>query len=344
MAADGDTRLHSLNPQRFDKTIEYETIYHKHYLKTIMDRPFVAGGAMWCLVDFNSYARIDASPHKNTKGVATDERVPKDVYYYYQANLLKKPFIKIGSRNWVLRGAIGDENTQYTEPVEVYSNLNEVSLWLNGKFLDKQPVKDKVAIFNVPVKDGINELKASAMENGTAYEDFASIDFKLQPARLNSKTLPFKALNVSLGDNRFYIDNKLKQVWMPEQPYSPGSWGYVGGHVFAMKDTNLQKFGSNQNILGTNDDPVYATQRVGLSDFKLDLPDGKYQVTLLFAGVCRLIIKHHLPYLTLMVRLRKKRPLQAAVLISSSTIKKLPMPLAMIITCSPCALIPSGTQ
>ncbi|HZY38471.1 MAG TPA: glycoside hydrolase family 2 TIM barrel-domain containing protein [Mucilaginibacter sp.] len=280
---DGDARLHSLNPQRFDKTVEYQTIYHKHYLKAIMDRQFIAGAAMWCLVDFNSYARIDASPHKNTKGVATDERMPKDVYYYYQANLLKRPFVKIGSHNWTLRGGIGDDNNQCIQPVEVYSNLPEVSLWLNGKLLDKQPVKDKVALFNVPFTNGINELKASAGENGTDYEDFTTINFRMIPVVLNSKTLPFNELNVSLGDARFYIDNKLQQVWLPEKPYSPGSWGYVGGHIFTMRDTNLQKFGTNQNILGTNDDPIYATQRVGLSDFKLDVPDGKYQVTLLFA-------------------------------------------------------------
>jgi len=280
---DGDTRLHSLNPQRFDKTIEYQTIYHKHYLKAMMDRPFVAGGAMWCLVDFNSYGRIDASPHKNTKGVATDERVPKDVYYYYQANLLKKPFIKIGSRNWVIRGGTGDENAQCTQPVEVYSNLAEVSLSLNGKLLDKQQVKDKVAVFNVPFSNGVNNLKASAEENGIVFEDFTTINFKVQPVSLNSKTRPFRELNVSLGDSRFYADDKLQQIWLPEKPYSPGSWGYIDGQIFAMKDTNLQKFGTNQNILGTDYDPIYATQRVGLSDFKADVPDGKYQIKLLFA-------------------------------------------------------------
>jgi beta-galactosidase len=50
-----------------------------------------------------------------------------------------------------------------------------------------------------------------------------------------------------------------------------------------MKNNGLQKFGSNKNILGTDEDPIYATQRVGLDAFKLDVPDGKYQVTLLFA-------------------------------------------------------------
>ncbi|MDB5158420.1 MAG: hypothetical protein JWR50_3127, partial [Mucilaginibacter sp.] len=281
--ADGDTRLHSLQPERFDKTIEYQTIYHKRYLKDIMDRPYVAGGAMWCLVDFNSEARIDAAPHTNTKGVATDERVPKDVYYYYQANLLKKPFVKIGSRNWTLRGGIANDQTECIQPVEIYSNLPEVSLWLNGRLLSTQPVKDKVAMFSVAFKNGVNALRASSTEAGISYEDFANINFQLQPQLLKDKNLSFQELNVSLGDTRFYSDDKLRQVWLPEKPYTPGSWGYIGGHVFSMKNNNLQKAGTNKNILGTEYDPIYATQRVGLADFKLDVPDGKYQVTLLFA-------------------------------------------------------------
>jgi beta-galactosidase len=281
--ADGDTRLHSLQPERFDKTIEYQTIYHKRYLKDIMDRPYVAGGAMWCLVDFNSEARIDAAPHTNTKGVATDERVPKDVYYYYQANLLKKPFVKIGSRNWTLRGGIANDQTECIQPVEIYSNLPEVSLWLNGRLLSTQPVKDKVAMFSVAFKNGVNALRASSTEAGISYEDFANINFQLQPQLLKDKNLSFQELNVSLGDTRFYSDDKLRQVWLPEKPYTPGSWGYIGGHVFSMKNNDLQKAGTNKNILGTEYDPIYATQRVGLADFKLDVPDGKYQVTLLFA-------------------------------------------------------------
>jgi len=280
--ADGDTRLHSANPERFDKTIEYQTIYHKKYLKEIMARPFVAGAAMWCLVDFNSYARIDASPHTNTKGVATNERVPKDVYYYYQANLSKQPVVKIGSRNWTVRGGIADANATCTQPIEVYSNLSEVSLWLNGKLLSTQTVTNKVALFNVPFTNGMNNLKALGIKDGVNYEDFTSINFQMQPALLKDLNLPFKELNVSLGDTRSYTDSKLQQFWLPEKPYTPGSWGYIGGHVFSMKGSALQKAGTNKNILGTNDDPIYATQKVGLSDFKLDVPDGKYQVTLLF--------------------------------------------------------------
>ena len=280
---DGDTRLHSFDPERFDKTIEYETLYHKKYLKDIMDRPFVSGGALWCLVDFNSEGRIDAAPHINTKGMATSERLPKDVYFYYQANLLQKPFIKIGSHNWSLRGGIENKDEVCTQPVEVYSNLPEVSLWLNGKLISKQVVHDKVALFDVPFKNGVNVLKAWATANNDNYEDLITVNFKMEAEDLRSAILPFKEINVSLGDKRFYIDDKLQQVWFPEKPYTQGSWGYIGGQVFSMKGSNLQKFGTNKNILGTDYDPIYATQRVGLTDFKLDVPDGKYEITLLFA-------------------------------------------------------------
>jgi beta-galactosidase len=41
---------------------------------------------------------------------------------------------------------------------------------------------------------------------------------------------------VSLGDKRFYVDDKLQQVWLPEQPYAKGSWGYVGGDHVQLPD------------------------------------------------------------------------------------------------------------
>lgn len=292
---DGDTRLHNFEPERFDKTIEYEILYHKKYLKDIMDRPFVTGGALWCLVDFNSEGRIDAAPHVNTKGMATSERVPKDVYFYYQANLLKRPFIRIGSHNWTLRGGIGDKDGTCTQPVEVYSNLPEVSLWLNGKLIGKQQVKDKVALFSVPFRNGVNVLKAATADN-IADEDEVSINFKMVPENLQTGVLPFTEINVSLGDKRFYIDDKLQQVWLPEKPYTPGSWGYVGGHTFTMQGSSLQTYGTNKDILGTDYDPIYATQRVGLSDFKLDVPDGKYEVNLLFVELLSRQEQKALPY------------------------------------------------
>ncbi|WP_375378245.1 malectin domain-containing carbohydrate-binding protein [Hymenobacter cellulosilyticus] len=69
---------------------------------------------------------------------------------------------------------------------------------------------------------------------------------------------------------------------MPEQEYTPGGWGYVGGKVYKLPGERLP-YGSDRDILGTGYDALYETQRVGLSQFRLDVPDGEYEVTLHFA-------------------------------------------------------------
>jgi beta-galactosidase len=42
-------------------------------------------------------------------------------------------------------------------------------------------------------------------------------------------------------------------------------------------------YGSDRDILGTDYDAIYETQRVGLTQFRLDVPDGEYEVVLHFA-------------------------------------------------------------
>jgi beta-galactosidase len=39
----------------------------------------------------------------------------------------------------------------------------------------------------------------------------------------------------------------------------------------------------SKNILGTEQDPIFQTQRVGIKSFKLDVPNGKYSVSLYLA-------------------------------------------------------------
>ncbi|MVN20720.1 beta-galactosidase [Mucilaginibacter sp. HMF7410] len=281
--ADADTRIHSTQPERFDKSIEYQTYYHQYYLKTILQKPFVAGAAIWNLVDFNSEQRKDATPHINTKGITTSERIPKDAYFFYQANLLKKPFLKIGATGWKLRTGIADLNNTCTQQVYIFTNGVQVQLWHNGKMLQNQATNSGVAVFQVPFTNGNNTIKAASTVNGVVCEDIAQINFKLIPALFKNKPLQYTDLNISLGDRRFFVDEKLAQVWMPEQPYHKGSWGYIGGKVFTMPAQSRQSFGSDKDIYGTDMDAIYQTQRTGIQAFKFDVPDGEYELTLGFA-------------------------------------------------------------
>lgn len=281
--ADADIHIHSNLPERFDKSIEYQTQYHQYYLKTILDKPFVAGAALWNLSDFNSEQRKDATPHINTKGLNTGDRVPKDAYFFYQANLLKKPFLRIGAAGWRLRTGMANADNTCLQTVCVFTNGRLVQLWHNGKMLQNQEANAGVAVFNVPFIDGDNTIKAVSTVNNVVCEDITAINFKLIPAVFKNKAMSFNELNISLGDKRFFVDETLNQVWLPEQPYQKGSWGYVGGKVFNMPNQSRQSFGSDKDIFGTELDAVYQTQRTGIEAFKFDVPDGEYDLTLGFA-------------------------------------------------------------
>lgn len=296
--ADADVRLHDFDPVRFDKTVEYANIYHQEYLKAIMERPFAAAAMIWNLAEFSSEERGETTPHINAKGILTQDRKVKDPYLFYQANLLSKPFIQIGSKEWKIRtGFAASESTPVcVQPVTVFSNQKEVSLKLNGKLLGTAAVHQGTAQFSVPFANGLNRLTVAAVVDGIEVTDQADIHFRLLSQHLKSKAIPFTKMNISLGDKRFFYDENSAEVWIPEQAYQSGSWGYTGGKVFTMKNTSRQSYGSDKDILGTDLDPVFATQRVGIEQFKLDVPDGDYEVTLHFAELISADQKEGLAY------------------------------------------------
>jgi beta-galactosidase len=295
--ADADPRIHSFTPVRFDKSLEYAMLYHQIYIKEILKRPFVAGAAVWNLADFNSETRDETMPHVNNKGLLTLDRQPKNTYFLYQANLLKKPFLKIGNGSWHLRSGVATSNdNSLTQNLQVITNTDSVELFLNGKSLGKKGVVERIANWNVPFINGKNDLKAISSVDGSILEDRCSLDFNLQPFNLADTKPSFKAINITLGGQRQFIDNQQHEIWLPSQIYKPGSWGSVGGEVFKIKNSGRQSYGTDKNIRGTANDPIYQTQLVGLESYQLDVPKGKYEVTLYFAELMGNGIQSVLPY------------------------------------------------
>jgi len=281
--ADADYRIHASKPIRFDKSIAYASVYHQFYLKAMLDRSFVAAAIAWNLADFSSEERGETDPHLNNKGLLTIDRKPKDTYYFYQANLLKQPFIKIGMGNRTVISGTAANHNNYIETVPVYSNQPMVSLTVNGKKLGEKQTLQGIANFEVEFKNGQNYLHASTVANNEVFTAEYAVVARVIPAQLTSTTIPFSQLNVSLGDTRTFTEETSQQVWLPEQAYTKGSWGYMGGKRFAMKDTARVSFGSNKAVAGTDLDPIYQTQRVGIAKFIADVKPGKYEVTLHFA-------------------------------------------------------------
>lgn len=287
--ADVDSRIHSFHPERFDFSVEYGDLYHEHYLKTILKFDFLAAAALWNLNDFHSEIRKNAVPHINSKGITETDRGPKNTYYLYQANLLKTPFVKIAA--WENRAGIASGAGSSLQPVKIYSNGPLVAVFHNGKKVGDVTINGGTGTLNIAFVDGINQVEARLPEENIA--DIRRVHFTLLPEKLNAD---FQELNVMLGTRRYFEDKETATVWVPEKPYERGSWGFIGGEAVRPKT----RFGSlpaaEINVLGTELDPIFQTQRMGLESFRADVSPGRYAVYLYWADLSALEDEEIIPY------------------------------------------------
>ncbi|ALJ05405.1 hypothetical protein APS56_09865 [Pseudalgibacter alginicilyticus] len=279
--ADVHPRLHSMKPERFDYTVEYGNKYHEHYIKAIQSRSFIVGANIWNLNDFYSESRGYALPRTNLKGITTLDREKKDTWWLYKTALSKTPVIKFGQNQWKIRGGVAEAGKDFcTLPVTVYSNGDSVELWHNNNVVYNAKVVDNIARFSIPFVNGKNSFIAKMKVDSKEYIDVLDVDFRLAPNNFSEFKDEFYGLNVLLGTNRIYEDKVKSQVWIPEQPYTKGSWGYVGGERFRPKTRFGSLPSSDLDIIDSEDDPIYQTQRVDIQKFKLDVPDGRYVISL----------------------------------------------------------------
>ena len=71
-----------------------------------------------------------------------------------------------------------------------------------------------------------------------------------------------------------YTDHAGNQ-WNADQQYSPGNWGYIGG----------KSYFKSIPIDGTVDDSLYQSERYNMDEYRFDIPNGYYQITLDFAEI-----------------------------------------------------------
>jgi beta-galactosidase len=292
--ADVDSRLHSSLPERFDYTQEYGNLYHEHYLKAIMNRKFISGAAIWNLNDFFSESRAAAVPHVNNKGITGLNREKKDTYLLYQANFLKKPFLAFGSNSWYNRAGVETQTGICSQNISIYSNLPNIKVNINSRFLGEFKTENGVAIVPIPFKNGINIIYASAKNGIEEVFDFYKTNFQIIPNQINDSS--FESLNVMLGSNRYFEDKSASICWIPEQAYINGSWGFIGGKSFKTNTRYGQLPASELDILNTTQDPIFQTQRNGIDEFKADVADGIYEVYFYWAHLIPKVQKEALAY------------------------------------------------
>lgn len=280
--ADADPRIRSLQPVRYDKSIEYTTRFHQFYFTEMMKRPYVAGAIIWNLADFNSETRTETMPHMNNKGLMEWDRTPKDAYYFYEAVLSKSPFIKILGSCQNKFGVADSTSAICYQPIQVASNLDSVVISLNGVTQAKLQVKEGLCECRLAFKEGTNTLVAEGKKNKQTFRDVVQTKIHLQPPCLVNNNIPFQQINILLGSTRYYTDEK-GNWWQPDQDYKKGGWGSIGGAKFKLENNGRLPYGTDKNIIGTDDDPVYQTQQTGIRQYRLDVPPGNYEITFHFA-------------------------------------------------------------
>jgi hypothetical protein len=89
---------------------------------------------------------------------------------------------------------------------------------------------------------------------------------------------PLVAFRVNCGDGT-YTDTR-KNLWLADQPYAPGGWGYVG--------TNRNTYSVGNAITNTTDPVLYQSESYfnpGNGAYRFTVPNGNYRVTLKFAEI-----------------------------------------------------------
>jgi beta-galactosidase len=142
---------------------EYQAALHEATWLALAARPFIWGKFVWNMFDFASDGRNEGdTPGRNDKGLVTfDRQTKKDAFYWYKANWSSEPLAYITSRRFTPR-------TTETVDVKVYSNLDSVTLSVNGAAIGApQPVTDRRARWTaVPLQVGDNTIEVVA--NGSA--------------------------------------------------------------------------------------------------------------------------------------------------------------------------------
>lgn len=129
------------------------------YLKS---HSYMGGVFIWTAFDYFGEPSPFAFPGIGSQfGICDVNGLPKDYYYYYQAQWTDKPMVHV-MPHWDKEGLEIDASGQ--TPVRVFSNADSVELFINGESQGLQQLDDCQANYKVSYQPG--ELKVIAYKEG----------------------------------------------------------------------------------------------------------------------------------------------------------------------------------
>jgi beta-galactosidase len=274
--ADSDERIHALAPRAFDFSTEHQQRFHESHLPQLLARPYLVGSAVWNQFDFGVKGRHDSKPNVNQKGLYYLDRTPKDVAWLYRAALRAPPVVHIASRDW--RERAGSRPEDRAQPVTVYSNLDAIELFVGGRSLGRQPVRDYVARWMVPFTHGDNALRARGARGGQVAEDAMTVRYTDRSTFFSDPASAVRTFAVNAGSHYQYVDAGGR-VWEADREYERGAWGSEGG-----KGGGAPRL-VHHRIFGTVDDALFQAARDSVRGYRFDVPDGGYEVRLVLTEI-----------------------------------------------------------
>ncbi|SDE07555.1 Beta-galactosidase/beta-glucuronidase [Paenibacillus sp. UNCCL117] len=175
------------------------------YLKSQERMDWLTGAAQWAFKDFATPVRPDSPiPYLNMKGIVERDLTPKEAFYVFQSYWTSKPMVRIYGHSMPVRWGAPDERKQ----IRVYSNADEVELFLNGESLgvrrrDSQNFPAAGLRWETVLPAGENQVRAVAVKDGVTVSDELSFVYQTEswgePAELRIKAEP-------QADGRVYVE------------------------------------------------------------------------------------------------------------------------------------------
>ncbi|MDR2915645.1 MAG: glycoside hydrolase family 2 protein [Tannerella sp.] len=178
------------------------------HLKEQETMSWLTGAAYWPFKDFSTPVRPENPvPYMNQKGVVERDLTPKESYYVFQSWWTKKPMAHIYGHTWLVRW--GDEGEQ--KEIKVYSNCDEVELFLNGESKGKKK-RDKTVFpaaglfWELPFRKGENTVRAVARKGKETITDEISFVYQTEKWGTSAQT---EVTITPVRDGEYWVEATL---------------------------------------------------------------------------------------------------------------------------------------
>ncbi|MDE7049423.1 MAG: DUF4982 domain-containing protein [Lactobacillus sp.] len=186
------------------------TAHPKEVMAYLKSHPYMGGAFLWTGLDYYGEPSPFGWPGISSQfGICDLGGLPKDYYYYYQANWTQPPMVHIMPTWNEKRLEIKNGNTK----VRVFSNAEEVEIFINGRSQGKKKVIDCQTNWDVTYERGkltanaYIENKLVAIDEKITGEKIVAI--KVLPRYQGKSTTIFELRAVDFNDNLVPVADSL---------------------------------------------------------------------------------------------------------------------------------------